>query len=430
MTTIRAIKGMNDILPHAKEPFLHSHVWEHVFEIASRVFAQFGFSPVWFPLVESTELFARSIGTDTDIVGKEMYTFLDRKNRSLTLRPEGTAGAVRAYIEHNLARTDPVQRWWYGGPMFRAERPQKGRYRQFYQIGAELFGSGTPNADVETLLLAWRLCEQLGVGNIQLHINSVGDNESRQCYRQALQQFLSTKESYLCESCRNRLETNPLRVLDCKRDACKNVSQKAPDIIESLTSASRRHFDQVQDGLAAMGVEAKRNPRLVRGLDYYTGTIFEIVTTDLGAQDAVLGGGRYDNLVEHLGGSATPAVGFAAGVERLVWLLCGKPISCTRSELYVIPMPGAEAYALKLADALRSQYAHQVELDVTNLRLKAQMRRADKTKARAVLVIGQREMETGRGSIRNLAKSSDSEVMLDSKSIHEKLMQIDHIKEP
>lgn len=414
---VRAIKGMNDVRPGATETFLDSSVWQRIFEVAGRVLGGYGYRQVWLPLVEATPLFARGIGEQTDIVSKEMYTFSDRGERSLTLRPEGTAGAVRAYVEHNLGRTDAVQRWWYAGPMFRAERPQKGRYRQFYQIGAEVFGVSDASADAEMLQLVVRLCEALGLRDVTVRLNTLGDDESRGAYRERLRGYFRQHAQALCDSCRERIDTNPLRILDCKRPTCREVTAQAPDIFESLTDPSRRHFDRVCELLADLAVPYVRDRQLVRGLDYYTGTTFELTTAQLGAQDAILGGGRYDNLVRELGGPETPAIGFAAGVERIA-LLVADAMAKVTPDLYVIPMEGLAGEALRLADGLRQVGRWTVEVDVTGSRLKQQMRRADKVGAKCALVLGEQEVTSGHGKLKHLSVSSELDVGLNPQALH------------
>jgi histidyl-tRNA synthetase len=431
--TINAVKGMNDVRPGADERFLDTAVWDFVLGHAAEVLKSYGYRQVIVPIVEETALFARGIGEETDIVSKEMYSFSDRGDRSLTLRPEGTAGVVRAYIEHNLGKTDPVQRLWYAGPMFRAEAPQKGRYRQFYQVGAELLGIAAPQADAEMLIMLARLCSRLGVAGLAVRVNSLGDAESRGRYREALQAYLQGQRQALCESCLRRVDTNPLRVLDCKRGDCRRIVATAPDIIESLTPASRQHFDTVQQLVAGAGVPLSRDPRLVRGLDYYTGTIFEFTTTGLGAQDAVLGGGRYDELVAQLGGPPTPAIGFAAGVERLALLVAqhleaGEMALWAGPHLYIVPMLGAEARALALGDEVRAAGAWRVEVDVSGGRLKQQMRRADKVGALCAVVIGENELASGRGRLKNLRRAqgddSQPEVALNGEALAKALQDL------
>ena len=414
---VTAAKGMNDVRPGAEEPFLDSAIWERIFTAAGEVMGGHGYQHVWLPIVEHTALFARGIGEDTDIVSKEMFTFDDRGGRSLSLRPEGTAGAVRAYVEHSLARVDPVQRWWYGGPMFRAERPQKARYRQFYQIGAELLGIASPTADAELLLMLHRLCERLQLGGVKIRLNSVGDAESRRAYRGVLQGFLRERRGELCESCAQRIETNPLRTLDCKRESCRRVVAAAPDILESLTEASRTHFQSLRGLCDELRIPYERDARLVRGLDYYTGTTFEFTAEGLGAQDAILGGGRYDDLVAELGGPPTPAIGFAAGVERLALVMAQQGVAATGPDLYMIPMAGAEARALSLADEMRRAGRYRVELDVGGGRLKQQMRRADRLRARYALVLGEEELATKRGRLKDLRASSEMDVEITGEAL-------------
>jgi len=420
-TELYAVKGMNDIGPFASEPFLHSAVWQHILGTAGTLLNQYGFAPVHLPVVEPTALFSRGIGAETDIVGKEMYTFTDRGDRSLSLRPEGTAGAVRAYLEHNLARTDPVQKWWYAGPMFRAERPQKGRYRQFYQIGAEVLGIADPSADAEMLSMLHHLCTALGLDGIAVRLNTLGDRESRQAYRGVLVEYLTARQGELCESCRGRIQTNPFRVLDCKRETCHAVAVNAPDILLSLTPASREHFDRVCALLGDLKVPYVRDPLLVRGLDYYTGTTFEFTTGLLGSQDAILGGGRYDELVELLGGPPTPAIGFAAGVERLALLIADK-VAKTGPDLYLIPMPGAQSACLLLAGELRKIAPWRVEVDCSGGRVKHQMHRADRIRARSAIVIGSEELASGRGKLKNLKDSTDVPVELCGPAVHAALL--------
>jgi len=412
---LRAPKGMNDILPAAKEPFFDSAVWSRIHTLFAEVLEQYGFRHVHLPLVEDTALFARGIGEQTDIVAKEMYSFTDRGGRQLTLRPEGTAGAARAYVQHNFAGTSPQQRWWYDGPMFRAERPQAGRYRQFYQIGAELFGSDAPAADAEMVAMLWQLCARLGLSGIAIRINSLGDSESRAAFRASLLAFLRNHTDRLCESCQERLELNPLRVLDCKRPDCRTVVADAPSVIDDLTPAARDHFEAVCTLLDTLGVPYKRDPKLVRGLDYYTGTLFEFTTTALGAQDAILGGGRYDNLVAELGGIETPAVGFAAGIERIAMLLTHDAPRDSRDgpHLYIVPMEGAEAQALQLAQKVRGgARGWRVQVDGGGGRLKQQMRRADKSGAHTALVLGESELAQGKGRLKDLAQASEHDVEL------------------
>ncbi len=413
----KAVKGMNDVLPGAGEAFLESALWEHIEHVAARVLGQYGYRRAQVPIVEETQLFARGLGDATDIVSKEMYTFSDRGDRSLTLRPECTAGVVRAYVEHGYGHKAPVQRWWYMGPMFRAERPQKGRYRQFYQIGAEFFGVATPASDAETMIMLHRLCTELELGDVTIKINSLGDPESRVAYRAALLDYLRPKAKQLCESCQSRMETNPLRTLDCKRPECKSVMTLAPDVADSLSLAAITHFKEVEALLAGAGVPCVREPRLVRGLDYYTGVIFEFSTSALGAQDAILGGGRYDSLVEELGGPSTPAVGFAVGVERLALLLSARTKISSRPDLYLIPFPEVVAECMALAEDLRRTHGLRVEVDLAGGKLKTQMKRADQSGALHVMVLGADEIASNTGKIKDMRSGESLPVVLISDEI-------------
>lgn len=400
---ITAIKGVNDVRPRAKDMFLDSAVWSKLMAVVQEVMAAYAYKPVWLPLIESTELYTRGVGTGTDIVSKEMYSFTDRGERSISLRPEGTAGAARAYIEHRLSREDAVQKWFYAGPMFRAERPQKGRYRQFYQVGAEFFGVADAAADVELIALLQLLCQRLGLQDVRLKINTLGDAESRAAYRALLTAFLQQHLAALCATCQARAAENPLRVLDCKNPNCQKLLEGAPDILEALTSASRDWFDRYLQLLDEQNIAYERDPRLVRGLDYYSDAIFEMTTTALGSQDAILGGGRYDGLVESLGGPPTPAVGFGAGVERLALLMAQQDQKSVGPELFVIPMtPELVGRALALTTQLRAA-GRSVELDTSCAKIGRAMRRADKEHAQAVLVVGEDELRTGQGSLKRLA---------------------------
>jgi len=412
---IHAIKGMNDILPGSKEPFLDSAVWERLLGVFRQVLEGYGYRWIIPPIVEDTSLFSRGIGAETDVVSKEMYTFSDRGERSLTLRPEATASVVRAFIEHNLCNTSPVQRFWYFGPMFRAERPQKGRYRQFYQIGAEMFGASHPSSEAELLLLLKQVCDKLGLPDVQIKLNTLGDDESRTKYRQGLLTYLVEHQSILCESCQKRLHINPLRVLDCKRDSCKNVVKNAPDMLDSLTSTASAYFAELEKLLADLGIYYIRDKHLVRGLDYYTGVIFEFTSPVLGAQDAILGGGRYDKLVQELDGPSVPALGFAAGVERLALILAQQTIKVPVTDLYLVPMAETYAHALKLAEQLRPAIA--VEVDVTGHKLKQQMRRADKLQSRFALVLGSDELAKGKARLKDLRLATEQEVELSAEGL-------------
>jgi histidyl-tRNA synthetase len=379
---------MNDLLPEVVG------LWQRLETTARDILHGYGYRELRLPLLEKSELFARSIGALTDIVEKEMYTFEDRNGDSLTLRPEGTAGCVRAGIEHGLLHNQ-VQRFWYSGPMFRHERPQKGRYRQFHQIGVEAFGMPGPDIDAEIILLCARLWRALGLEGLTLEINSLGTPEARATFRQKLVVYFESRRGELDEDSLRRLEKNPLRILDSKNPALREVIAAAPNLHDHLDSGSREHFDQLLAYLTASGVTYKANPRLVRGLDYYTRTVFEWTTDRLGAQSAVCAGGRYDGLVELLGGKATPAAGFALGLERLVELLQLQSASGHEAgaQVYVVvPEAGQEAQALRLADSLRDQ-GLRVECHCGGGSLKSQMKRADKSGARYAVLFGEPECE-------------------------------------
>lgn len=414
---INAIKGVNDVRPGAKEPFLDSAVWSHLFAQVQHVMASYAYKQVWLPTIEPTELFTRGVGTETDIVSKEMYSFTDRGDRAISLRPEGTAGAVRAYIEHKLSREEPLQKWYYQGPMFRAERPQKGRYRQFYQVGAEFFGVGEPTADVELLTLLTDLWGRLGLGEMRLKVNTLGDAESRATYRQRLGAYLQDHQGGLCGACQVRAEKNPLRVLDCKLPGCQALLEASPDILDALSAHSRAWFERYEQLLVEQNIAYTRDRMLVRGLDYYSDAIFEMTTAGLGAQDAVLGGGRYDSLVETLGGPSTPAVGFGAGVERLALLMAQTAALPAGPDIYVAPFgPEFAGRALALATVLRRAGA-MVELDSTGGRIKQLLRRADKQRAKTVLVLGADEVARGAGALKRLSDGMQQSCGLSAEGI-------------
>lgn len=389
---------MKDILPQ-ETPY-----WHLLEDTVRDTFTSYGYEEIRFPMVEQTALFARSIGETTDIVEKEMYTFADRNGDMLTLRPEGTAGCVRACLENGLLRQHE-QRLWYSGPMFRHERPQKGRYRQFHQAGAEVFGPPGPDIDAELILLANRVWARLGLDDLTLQLNSLGTPEVRARYREALVAYLEGHGDALDEDSRRRVTTNPLRVLDSKSPAMQAVIDAAPRVTDYLDDASRRHFDGLQELLTTAGVAYTVNPHLVRGLDYYGKTVFEWTTTQLGAQGAVCAGGRYDGLVELLGGQPTPAVGFAMGFERLIALLMvtGAAVG-TPPWLYMIVVGDrAEAQGLLLAEALRGRFHGAViKLNSGGGSFKSQFRRADKSGARLALIIGEEEAVNGQVAIKFL----------------------------
>ena len=391
-----AIRGVHDILP------CDSNRWQAIERAATTLFAAFGFHEIRLPIFEPTELFARSIGETTDIVEKEMYTFTDRSGESLTLRPEGTASAVRAFLEHHLSSVQPITKLYYWGPMFRYERPQKGRFRQFYQIGAETIGSSSAGVDVELLSYLHLFFTKLRITGLTLELNSLGDQSCRPGYRRTLQQFLEARQDELCEHCRRRTLTNPLRVLDCKNESCRKATSDAPVIADHLCGACTDHFMEVTQGLEALKVPFSLNARLVRGLDYYTRTTFEWTSAALGAQNSVAAGGRYDGLIELLGGPSTPAIGFALGMERLVLLLPPDTGHPAPVDLFVAALGSrAVSWVRPLIQALRSD-GYRVETDYDESSLKSQMRRADKLDARWVCIVGENELQAGQAVIKNL----------------------------
>lgn len=394
MAKIKAIRGMNDILP------AETATWQYLEETVLRVLKAYGYQQIRMPIVEQTDLFKRSIGEVTDIVEKEMYTFDDRNGESLTLRPEGTACCVRACEEHGLLYNQ-VQRLWYNGPMFRYERPQKGRYRQFHQIGVETFGMSGPDIDAELILLSARLWRELGLlEHVTLEINSLGSAEARALYRDDLVAYLQEREDQLDGDSKRRLESNPLRILDSKSPDTQAVLDGAPNFKDYLDEESAMHFKELLVMLDAAGINYRVNPRLVRGLDYYSKTVFEWVTSELGAQGTVCAGGRYDGLVEQLGGKPTPAVGFAMGIERLVLMLqtlqLVSPELDKTADVYIVAAgESTAAAALKLAESLRSASELRVQVNCGGGGFKGQLKKADKSGADVALLIGEQELADG-----------------------------------
>ncbi len=398
MGAIQAIRGTRDILPPETE------YWQYIEAIAKEILDRAVYQEIRTPIFEQTALFERGIGEATDVVGKEMYSFTDRGDRSITLRPEGTAGAVRAYIENNLQAAGGVQRLWYIGPMFRYERPQAGRQRQFHQLGVEVIGSADPRADVEAIALATDILQTLGLKNLTLALNSVGDGTDRQRYREALVAYLTPHQADLDRDSQERLTRNPLRILDSKDTRTQEIVQNAPSILTHLGSDSQRHFEQVQQLLTDLGITYELTPTLVRGLDYYTHTAFEVQSGDLGAQATVCGGGRYDGLIQELGGADTPAIGWAMGLERLIILLQQlQPLTALNPEIYLVSKgKKAEPRALLLAHKLR-QSGIRVSLDLSGSAFGKQFKRADKAGAIACLVVGDSEVETDTVQLKWLA---------------------------
>lgn len=427
MDSIQALRGTRDILP------TEVGYWQKVEAIAQQILGNAAYQEIRPPIFERTELFERGIGEATDVVGKEMYTFNDRADppRSLTLRPEGTAGVVRAFIQNSLYATGGVQRLWYTGPMFRYEAPQAGRQRQFHQIGVEVLGSGDPRADAEVIAIATDILQTLGLKNLRLDINSVGNPEDRPRYREALVDYLTPYKDELDPDSQERLNRNPLRILDSKDKRTQKIVASSPSILDYLSTESMSHFEKVQQLLTDLGISYQVNSRLVRGLDYYTHTAFEIQSDDLGAQATVCAGGRYDRLVAQLGGPDTPAVGWGMGLERLILLLLKlqeQPLA--KLDFYVVSRGDvAEAQALKLAQKLR-QAGFSVELDLSGSAFGKQFKRADKSGAVGCLVLGDAEAENRTVNLKWL-KSGEQQAIAQAELLENTIElrnQIEHLK--
>jgi histidyl-tRNA synthetase len=412
----QAIKGVKDILPS------DACKWQRIEAVARELCSDYGFSEVRTPIIEHTVLFTRSIGATSDIVEKEMFAFRDAGGDEITLRPEGTAGVVRAYVEHKLYALAPVTKVFYMGPMFRRERPQAGRLRQFHQVGVEALGVAEPGIDVEVLALLSELFVRLGVTGVELQINSLGCSDCRPKYRAALKDFLTARLEKLCPDCQRRIETNPLRALDCKSEHCKAATVDAPVMADYLDEGCRAHFEKVKQGLDDLGIRYAVNHRMVRGLDYYTRTAFEMVVTDIkGAQNAVAAGGRYDGLVEEVGGPATPGIGFAVGLERLILMLPDEGGGENSPSLFIAAL-GEEAMRLgqRLANLLKRS-GIRAERDYTGAGLKSQMKKADKYGARLCLIIGEDELAKGRAILRDMRTKEQTELPVEG--IAERLVE-------
>jgi len=404
----RSIKGTKDILPS------ESSLWQFVESTIREVFQQFNYKEIRTPIFESTSLFARSIGELTDIVGKEMYTFQDRSGDSITLRPEGTASAIRAYIQNNLGESLPLSKVYYIGPMFRQERPQAGRLRQFHQFGAEAIGSPTPETDVEIIAMTIEIYKRLGITNYSLQINSVGDEECRPKYKEILREELKKIADKLSFESQKRINQNPMRVLDSKDENDQKLTASMPLITDHLNEECSKHFEKVKSLLTAYGIPFTVNGRLVRGLDYYTKTAFEITSTELGSQDALAGGGRYDLLVKELGGKQTPSVGFAAGLERLMMILEKKgfqPPKLNPKIFIAAADESAREWVLKTTMNLRSNGIAS-EYDLLARSLKSQMKEADRQQAEFSLVVGTMELKSGKALLKNLTDHTQQDILL------------------
>ncbi|MBQ4153165.1 MAG: histidine--tRNA ligase [Oscillospiraceae bacterium] len=405
--TIKSLKGFQDVLPS------DSYKWQFVENLTRETAELFGFREIRFPTVEYTGLFNRSVGDTTDVVQKEMYTFMDKGNRSVTLRPEGTAGTVRAVMQNGMLNDALPLRLSYITSCFRNENPQAGRLREFHQFGIEMFGAQSPSADAEVIGVAHEIFERLGLKNITLEINSIGCPECRKHYHQALKDYFAARKEELCGTCLERLEKNPLRILDCKSPICKEIAKDAPLGLDYLCDECKEHFEGVKQRLNLMGIEYRVNPRIVRGLDYYTKTVFEFVSNDLGAQSTVCGGGRYDGLIETMGGNPTPGLGFGMGLERLLLIMEAQKIEIpqpTACQLYLGSMgEAASLKALELVTALRRD-GYYAECDTMNRSVKAQMKYANKIGAKLSAILGDSELESGKLNLKDMATGESMEV--------------------
>ena len=405
----QAIKGTQDVLP------ADSHRWQYIEASLLETASLFGFKEMRTPVFEHTELFNRSVGDTTDVVQKEMYTFNDNGGRSISLRPEGTAGSVRAFLEHGLHNEALPQKISYVTSCYRYEKPQAGRLREFHQFGIECFGAALPTADAEVISVAALAFENLGVKNLRLEINSIGCPTCRAEYTKALKEYFASKQEDLCETCRGRLDRNPMRILDCKSPVCSAIAEGAPTVLDFICDDCRDHFEKVKKHLDKLGLEYIVNPKIVRGLDYYTRTVFEFISNDLGAQATLCGGGRYDGLIEQVGGQHTPALGFGMGLERLMMVMqaqgCQFP-EPPKCDVYIAPMGENAAFmASKLCHDLRVE-GFCAETDLAGRGLKAQMRLPGKTGARFTLVLGDDEIASGKAKLKNMSTSQETEVTL------------------
>ncbi len=408
MEIITAVRGFKDILPPETDK------WRYIEGKAHDVFSAFGFREIRIPILEKTELFRRGIGESTDIVEKEMYTFTDRGEESLTLRPEATASVIRAYVEHALHASEQVTKLFAVGPMFRRERPQKGRYRQFHQIDVEILGPDDPHIDAELLVMVIHFLRSVGLSSLNLEINSLGCEKCRPGFREAIVSFLRGREEELCGDCRRRLSVNPLRIFDCKVEPCREVMAQAPRMTDFVCDDCRRHFETLQRNLDQFQVAYRVNPKMVRGLDYYTRTTFEVTTEHLGAQNAVLGGGRYDHLVRDLGGPDISGIGFAIGLERLASLIPEANGKASPEPLLFVAALGDKALqeAFLLCNRLRLK-GILAETDYTGRSLKSQMKRADRLNSAFAVILGDKEIVEKRAVLRNMRQSTQEEIGLD-----------------
>ena len=408
---IRALKGTKDIFGEEMRK------WLEMEELIRNLCKDFGFSQIRTPIFEFTHLFQRGVGETTDIVQKEMYSFVDKGDNAITLKPESTAPVVRSYLEHNMGADIQPTKLYYISPTFRYERPQAGRQRQFHQFGVEMFGTDSPTADAEIISIGYELLRRIGLNKVELHINSLGDTECRKQYNETLKAFLESKKEGLCPLCNERREKNPLRVLDCKNEACQEMFKDAPTVLDTLGDACKAHFEKVQELLTAMDIPFVVDPKIVRGLDYYTKTVFEFVSNEIGAQGTVCGGGRYNRLVEEIGGKPTPAVGFGAGMERLILAKeaeNGNTLPPATRDLF-LGYRGEEAtvWAYKLVNALRKE-GISAESDHLQRSVKAQMKYANKIGAKYSAIIGESELENQVIHLKNMQTGEEKEVSFDA----------------
>ena len=402
-------KGTKDVLPY------ESYKWHYIENVVRELTKRYGFLEIRTPTFEHTELFLRGVGETTDIVNKEMYTFIDKGNRSITLKPEGTAGVARSYVENGLSENPQPMKMYYITPVFRYERPQAGRLREHHQFGVELYGSDSPYADVEVISIAKNLFDELGITELELNINSIGCPVCRAEYNKALKEYLKGHIDGMCATCKERLDKNPLRILDCKEERCKAVNANAPRVIDYLCDDCKNHHEKVKKILTSLGIEFKVNPNIVRGLDYYTKTVFEFVTTSIGAQGTVCGGGRYNNLVKEVGGKPTPAVGFGMGIERLIMVLEALGLNVGEPEIpsvYLAPLSADQMpYAYKLVAELRLKNV-SADTDILERSLKAQMKYAGKRGYKYVVVLGESEINEGVAKIKVMATGEEISIEL------------------
>lgn len=405
----RAVKGTNDILPD------QSRKWQFVEGKMLETAELFGFKEIRVPVFEHTEVFKRSVGDTTDVVQKEMYTFEDKGGRSITLRPELTAGVIRSAIEKGLINGALPQKLCYIGGCYRYEKPQAGRLREFHQFGVECVGAAAPNADAEVISLAKAVLENIGIKDISLEINSIGCPECRKEYHKALKEYFSANAETLCDTCKERLDRNPMRILDCKSPICREVASNAPVVIDYLCDDCKEHFEKVKANLSAMNISFTVNPKIVRGLDYYTRTVFEFVSGDIGAQSTVCGGGRYDGLIKQMGGQDTPSLGFAMGIERLMMVLEAQKAELPEDstcDLFIATLGDkATLKASALCRELRDE-GYKVQTDICGRGLKAQMKYANKISAKFTLVLGDNEVESGKATLKKMSDSSEREISL------------------